>query len=679
VLPFVSTLAHGLEECLQFLGREGLLLASVFLLLGVLLGLGHGIGLPSLFWRTTIDAGPRGRSARFLVGLAVGTLLGADALILMLVESRERTWTVEAFLFRFEILSLVAFLLVLSIGCLRALFGRDRPESLLLPLGSGASLALFVLLVQTLPSRTPPLVTSFVSRFIPPLESPELLPFHLAAGALLLLGGILYLFLLLTNRALRWHVLPAAAICLLLLVVGAVHGFVAFRWPAAQIPTYLALLGGYALLSAWFQRAGVPDLERLPPGASGPGPLLSDLEVLNTWRLRHDERPVLVVVAADGGGVRSALWTATVLTRIEREVPTFARHVRLITGASGGMLGATLWTSTLVDPPGALAPHHCSGGATLTRDALLDITEKGGLSAVAAGLVFRDVLPPPLRRGPDRGLELELAWEEHCPELRSPVSALAAGEAEGWRPSVVLSPMVVEDGRRLLIANLDLQHLLDNDGPLALGRSRYSLGGVQLFRKLPGARDTLRTSTAIRLQANFPWALPSTEIPPLDPGAPRLRVVDAGYYDEPGVDLACLWLFHHREWLKENTSGVLLVQNRDTSLSIARQHLPSRDRPFWERGVDFLLTPVSAVLRAWGSTSWYRDDAAVAALAQVLDGGTGDRFTTVVFELTQEAALSWSITPDEAREIRGDIDRGANEGALLQLQKWWASRQPGGA
>ena len=39
-----------------------------------------------------------------------------------------------------------------------------------------------------------------------------------------------------------------------------------------------------------------------------------------------------------------------------------------------------------------------------------------------------------------------------------PFRELAAGEAEGWRPSLVFSPMLLEDGRRLLISNLDLAH-----------------------------------------------------------------------------------------------------------------------------------------------------------------------------------------------------------------------------
>ena len=40
--------------------------------------------------------------------------------------------------------------------------------------------------------------------------------------------------------------------------------------------------------------------------------------------------------------------------------------------------------------------------------------------------------------------------------LNRPVVSLRDGEAAGWRPSLIVSPMIVETGERLLISNLDL-------------------------------------------------------------------------------------------------------------------------------------------------------------------------------------------------------------------------------
>jgi hypothetical protein len=330
-----------------------------------------------------------------------------------------------------------------------------------------------------------------------------------------------------------------------------------------------------------------------------------------------------------------------------------------------------------METSGAELPWHASGGERLTRCDLLTIAEKGALSAVASGLVFRDILPSPFRFGPDRGRELERVWESNCAELAKPLSVLATGEKEGWRPSLTLAPMIVEDGRRLLIGNLDLRALLQNKGPLGGDQRDYSLGGVQLFDQFPAAQSKLPLSTAVRLQANFPWILPSTELPPFDPGAPRLRVVDAGYYDESGVDLACLWIFQHRNWLKANTNGVLLVQNRDRSYTIYRHRLPFQHRSCFKRGLDGISTPISGLLRAWGSATWFRNDAAVAALARVINQGNDKFFTTAVFELDKEAALTWSITPEEARDIRANVNRTSNAEMFANLDEWRKERSNG--
>ncbi len=40
--------------------------------------------------------------------------------------------------------------------------------------------------------------------------------------------------------------------------------------------------------------------------------------------------------------------------------------------------------------------------------------------------------------------------------------------------------------------------------------------------------------------------------------------MDAGYYDNYGVDVAAAWILMNREWLAEHCSGVLLVQIRDS-------------------------------------------------------------------------------------------------------------------
>src|SRR5262249_23070434 len=141
---------------------------------------------------------------------------------------------------------------------------------------------------------------------------------------------------------------------------------------------------------------------------------------------------------------------------------------------------------------------------------------------VVQQLIFGD-LPGvilPVSRGHDRGIELERQWTT----LNTTFLQLSDGEKEGWRPSLIVSPMVVESGRRLLISNLDLSRLAetkpldpilvkDQSSPEAEVARIYSRSAIEFFRMFPDARATFSLSTAVRMSATFPFASPAVSLP----------------------------------------------------------------------------------------------------------------------------------------------------------------------
>jgi hypothetical protein len=690
-------------EVLSFFTRQLVLVLAMGLLLAILWGWGQGLGLPLLFWQPPGPGDTRTRLGRFLIGVATGVFLGTCLFVGLLVESGTHTESgILGFQLRLRIWSGAAGVLLLVVWRFgRYRFRRPRPTSdgatakPIVPimtleaaiwalLGNVCGVLAIDVLATILPDQVPSslwrLLTDLV-RWLPSAEPViEGIEIHATAAALASMAAVSYLLLAFLNRVAGWRPYPAVALVMILTTLSGVHGFIGFRFPRAQVGVYVLLAVIYAALNARFQRARVADLERLP-SVQSPAALLSDGDALVAWRGQarakdKDAKPNLVVIAADGGGIRAGLWTATVLTSIEERLGSdFPSHVRLITGASGGMLGATHWVATL-DPARRGVGHVCPAAAAgktraIDTDELLHAIELGSLTSIASSMVFRDLLPPPCRFGEDRGRSLEAAWEEHTGGvLAESFASLLPGEREGWRPSLALTPMIVDDGRRLVISNLELEPLLRSGGPLlspSPGKPAYSIGAVSLFEHLPGAQAGLRLSTAVRLQANFPWVLPATELRPLRAGERRLRVVDAGYYDETGVDLAVAWLWHNRVWLREHTGGVALLQIRDTS-SIGRRERPTEPRGFWECAFDGALTPVSAVLRAKDSTTWFKNDEKVAALADSLGGEGRPFFTTGVFELPVEASLSWSLTADEAQQIRAGMEGSTT---LDELVKWW--------
>src|SRR5207253_10764938 len=123
----------------------------------------------------------------------------------------------------------------------------------------------------------------------------------------------------------------------------------------------------------------------------------------------------------------------------------------------------------------------------------------------------------------------------------------------GHRPSVIVSPVVIGTGERLLISNLDLD---DISTPISATGELYVSSARQLFRMFPAAQPSFGLHTAVRMNATFPYASPAVSLPT----NPPRRVVDAGYYDNYGVNLAAAWAYQYRDWIRREISGLALIQ-----------------------------------------------------------------------------------------------------------------------
>jgi Patatin-like phospholipase len=406
-----------------------------------------------------------------------------------------------------------------------------------------------------------------------------------------------------------------------------------------------------------------------------PGGLADESRLLPEWarfaRAKSaypNRKPKLAIVCVSGGATRSAYWSAVVLDRLDRRVDAahpFHNHVRVISGASGGMVGTAYYVKWLYDnhPRSDPAKRRTwpSGDGRWYWAMPIDSLRK-----VARSLALRETWRMWLPRFAgvlnDRGIVLEKDWVD----LRIvSFSDLRRLEEAGELPSLIFSPMTVDDGRQLLISNLDLrtsgpeaesglQALPLNRGGALDGNDggktaeTYSLSGIEFFKVFPAAQGFL-LSTAARMSASFPWISPGVNLPT----EPPLRVVDAGYYDNYGVNVASAWLHLHQAWIVKHTSGVVLVQIRDSISRNDRLGFPEPDSEGTMekalRGFQFLFTPVDAVLAARSTSAMFRGDQAVAALGKTFTKLTNDPafFTTAAFENSAE------VTVDQA-PVDGD-------------------------
>ncbi|MFM1904856.1 MAG: hypothetical protein RLZZ440_2756, partial [Planctomycetota bacterium] len=454
--------------------------------------------------------------------------------------------------------------------------------------------------------------------------------------------------------------------------------------------------------------------------------LLNNAEVLQAWRNLvggrwRERKPKLVIVTVSGGGIRASVWASVVLRKLEATLGAdFPYHIRLVTGASGGMVAGSYYVTSLRPP----TPEVLAGGPASFADLhgveigdFVDQMALDQLDAVVGRMLFADLpatFNPFVRRG-DRGRTLEQTWIRWtggpASPLGRPIQAFAADERLGWRPSLVFTPMMVEDGRRLLISNLDLAFATRNVGGLLLEPSSrkierpaiqggdfdqsiheedevFSLSAVEFFRLFPRAGD-FQVTTAIRMSASFPWVSPAFNLPTLPPR----RVVDAAYYDNYGINLSALWLSKLGQWLQANTSGVLVVQIRDQVSQGARTEIDfdraggddqPLDRLVWHGGSKLLrpglqaaTTPLVGVTNAQQWTMAFRNDEQVDLQDLLFDELSGrDFFRTVVFECPVDVSLSWRLTEREKAILVGGFGRpgAAPEDELARVKDFLTGR-----
>lgn len=389
----------------------------------------------------------------------------------------------------------------------------------------------------------------------------------------------------------------------------------------------------------------------------------------------HGEKP-LVIIVVSGGGIRSAAWTLATLFRLEERLRAegidFPAHVRIITGASGGMLGASCYAVTLDGGPRPL-PHLYKGQKESDKPRLLyDGLTADHLTPLMRQMAISD-LPALLSPWPmknDRGKELEESWHRHTQDiLRVKFPELEKSEREGRIPSLVFSPMIVEDGRRLLISNLNLVSIASNRGnglrddcaEFPNKPYHFSEEALQLFWIKPEWRSKLALSTVVRMSATFPFFSPAVSLPT----HPRRRIVDAGYYDNYGVSLASSWLLSNQneEWIKNNAKKICIIQIRDDLVEGSRRLTdPLREESDqFMRILDEPIAPLQGLLNARISSSSFRNDGQLEIVSNHYCRVKRQNpknipqenmyFTTLTLEYPGKAALSWYLTRQQRDQI----------------------------
>jgi hypothetical protein len=238
---------------------------------------------------------------------------------------------------------------------------------------------------------------------------------------------------------------------------------------------------------------------------------------------KYPDRPVhpLFIVTAEGGGIRAAYWTASVLGSIQDEDTSFADHVFAISSVSGGSVGASVFAGLVADG----TPQH-----QFTERAQR-ILGSDFLSPAIAAMLYPDFIQrfwPRPYTFLDRGRWLERSWEKAWRETAG-TNRFAESFFDLWKntepyvPALLLNGTSVESGNRLIISNLLIE---DKD------KEEQFLGAEEVTKKILPALD-LPLSTAAHLSARFTYLSPAGRF-----SSSGTHVVDGGYFENSGATTA---------------------------------------------------------------------------------------------------------------------------------------------
>ncbi|MBS1918035.1 MAG: hypothetical protein JST87_17330 [Bacteroidetes bacterium] len=374
------------------------------------------------------------------------------------------------------------------------------------------------------------------------------------------------------------------------------------------------------------------------------------LQILENWKKKQkDEKPVLYIINTSGGGNRSATFTMNVLQQLDSiSHGELMDRTFLITGASGGMFGAAYFREL------ARRKAHGDTSINLHDHKYVNYISRDLLNPLFSSFVARDLASPAqkFRVGnyeyiKDRGyaFEQKLAMNTHG-ALNLQLKDLAVDERNATIPLMLFNSVITRDSRTMVISTQPISFLM---------KPMYD--STRIPRMDPDAIDfgaffskqnpmNLRLLTALRMNATFPYVLPNVWLPT----NPVIDVMDAGFRDNFGEQTAIRFVNVFKDWLEENTSGVVLIQIRD-------RRTGGWDNPYESNDITEIITkPLLLLQYNWYKMQEYNQNDLLSLSEKIM----GRSFEKLVFEYVPKnedegATLNFHLTNREKMDIRDAI------------------------
>jgi hypothetical protein len=393
------------------------------------------------------------------------------------------------------------------------------------------------------------------------------------------------------------------------------------------------------------------------------------LTILENWRIKNSrglpegKKPKLVFINVSGGGLRAAGFATIVMQHADSLLGgKLFEKTFMMSGASGGMFGAAYMRELYLEK---------KKGAQINisdRKYYNNIT-KDLLNPVLVSVVCNDLLLPfhkfkmdSTLYFKDRGYMLERKLSLNTDYvLDKRIKDYYQEEYLAHIPVMMIHTEITNDARRFFICPQPVSFMMRPVGKYTTNRNLDvdAIDFLPFFKEQHG--ENLSLLSALRMNATFPLILPNSVMPT----DPEVFILDGGALDNVGHEPTFRMLGAFKDWINENTDGVVIIQIRDG----ARHEYDDLSQEKKD-----LFTMVTNPLGTIFSNQMSNEDFVIDQKLGYANEALNGKVQMIAFEYTaeeesQKAALSLHLTQREKDNILHAINRPNNAEGFRLLQE----------
>ncbi len=386
------------------------------------------------------------------------------------------------------------------------------------------------------------------------------------------------------------------------------------------------------------------------------------LSIFNKWKKKQvEEKPLMIVFNFSGGGLRGAGFSMNVLQQLDSATNgRIMDKTMLMTGASGGMLAAAYFRE--------LARQRAEGqDITIGSKRYFDNISEDLLNPVFSAMIARDLITPRQkftykqnRYVKDRGYAFEQKLNLNTGGiLDKPIGFYKEAESNAGIPLMILNAVVTRDLKKMMICTQPVSFMMQEEfeDSATYMSGPDAIDFAALFKE-ENPMD-LKMLTALRMNATYPYVLPAV----LLPSEPEIEVMDAGLRDNNGQESTLRFLNVFKEWINENTSGVLIIQIR------------SRHKGSWDGNYNnstiagIIAKPFTMLQNNWFVLQDYFQDDEISYAQNFLSVPLNRvAFMYIPEKEDNAASLNFHLTTREKIEVQASLKRLNNVKAFNEVQ-----------